>query len=45
LIQAQKELAARGGKKKRDITLNVVPDEILTEAKATGGRPHCPRRC
>lgn len=36
LIEAQKQLAARG-KKKRDITLNVVPEEILTEAKRLSG--------
>jgi polyribonucleotide nucleotidyltransferase len=33
LIAAQKELAARAGRKKRQITLNIVPDEILQEAK------------
>ncbi|HTR43094.1 MAG TPA: polyribonucleotide nucleotidyltransferase [Pseudomonadales bacterium] len=33
LIAAQKELAAKAGRKKRQITLNVVPDEILQEAK------------
>src|ERR1700744_3672857 len=33
LIAAQKELAAKAGKKKREITLNIVPDEILREAK------------
>src|SRR5215467_1805571 len=33
-IAAQKELAARVGKTKREITLQVVPDEILNEAKA-----------
>ena len=33
LIAAQKELAAKAGKKKREITLNIVPDEILQEAK------------
>lgn len=39
LILAQKELAARGGKSKREITLNVVPEEILNEAKKlSGGR-------
>src|ERR1700677_1008889 len=32
LIEAQKDLAARGGKKKRDITGSVVPDDILTAA-------------
>jgi polyribonucleotide nucleotidyltransferase len=37
LIQTQKDLAARAGKKKREITLNVVPDEILKEAKALAG--------
>jgi polyribonucleotide nucleotidyltransferase len=37
LIQAQKELAARGGKKKRNITVSVVPDDILTEAKQLAG--------
>ncbi|HUD49708.1 MAG TPA: polyribonucleotide nucleotidyltransferase [Candidatus Baltobacteraceae bacterium] len=37
LIQAQKELAARGGKKKRAITVSVVPDDILTEAKLLAG--------
>jgi polyribonucleotide nucleotidyltransferase len=37
LIRAQKELAARGGKRKREITLNVVPEEILSEAKKLSG--------
>ena len=37
LIAAQKELAARAGKKKREITLNIVPDEILQEAKKLAG--------
>ncbi|MGH7977707.1 MAG: polyribonucleotide nucleotidyltransferase, partial [Limisphaerales bacterium] len=37
LIAAQRELVARGGKKKREITLNVVPDEILQEAKKLAG--------
>jgi polyribonucleotide nucleotidyltransferase len=36
-IAAQKELAARAGKPKRQITLNVVPDEILAEAKSLAG--------
>ncbi|HXF09730.1 MAG TPA: polyribonucleotide nucleotidyltransferase, partial [Desulfuromonadaceae bacterium] len=36
-ITAQKELAAKAGKKKREITLNVVPDEILQEAKKLAG--------
>jgi polyribonucleotide nucleotidyltransferase len=37
LINAQKELAAKAGKKKREITLNIVPDEILEEAKKLAG--------
>jgi len=37
LIAAQKELAAKAGKKKREITLNVVPDEILQDAKKLAG--------
>ncbi|MGN6642835.1 MAG: polyribonucleotide nucleotidyltransferase, partial [Verrucomicrobiota bacterium] len=32
-----KDLAAKVGKKKRDIKLNIVPDEILNEAKALAG--------
>jgi polyribonucleotide nucleotidyltransferase len=36
-ILAQKELAARAGKTKRQITLNIVPEEILTQAKALAG--------
>jgi len=39
LIQIQKDLAARAGKKKRDITVSIVPDDILQEAKnLAGGR-------
>ena len=37
LITAQKELAAKAGKPKRQITLNIVPDEILHEAKKLAG--------
>jgi len=37
IIAAQKELVAKAGKKKREITLNVVPDEILAEAKKLAG--------
>jgi polyribonucleotide nucleotidyltransferase len=37
MIQAQKDLAARVGKQKRQITLNIVPEEILKEAKALAG--------
>ncbi len=36
-IAAQKDLAARAGKPKRQITLNIVPDEILNEAKTLAG--------
>jgi polyribonucleotide nucleotidyltransferase len=36
-IAAQKDLAARVGKAKRQITLNIVPEEILKEAKALAG--------
>jgi polyribonucleotide nucleotidyltransferase len=42
LIQAQKDLAARGGKKKRDITVSVVPDDILAEAKQLAGERMVP---
>ncbi len=37
VIKAQQELAATAGKKKRDITVNIVPEEILTEAKNLAG--------
>src|SRR5262245_21495516 len=37
LIAAQKQLATKAAKTKRQITLNVVPDEILKEAKALAG--------
>jgi polyribonucleotide nucleotidyltransferase len=37
IITAQKELAAKAGKKKREITLNIVPEEILHEAKKLAG--------
>jgi polyribonucleotide nucleotidyltransferase len=36
-IAAQKDLVARAGKAKRAITLNIVPEEILTEAKKQAG--------
>jgi polyribonucleotide nucleotidyltransferase len=42
LIQAQKELAARGGKKKRAITVSIVPDDILAEAKRLAGERMVP---
>src|SRR5207253_1222144 len=37
LIAAQKDLTSRAGKKKREITLNIVPEEILNEAKSLAG--------
>ena len=37
MISAQKELASRVGKKKREIKVNVVPEEILTAAKELAG--------
>src|SRR5438270_1049447 len=37
MITAQKELAARSGKSKREIKLNIVPEEILNEAKRLAG--------
>jgi polyribonucleotide nucleotidyltransferase len=37
IIAAQKELAAKAGKPKRQITVNIVPEEILVEAKKLAG--------
>ncbi len=37
MIAAQKELAARVGKAKRQIKINVVPEEVLAEAKQLAG--------
>jgi polyribonucleotide nucleotidyltransferase len=37
LIQAQKDLAAKAGKSKRQIKLNIVPEEILSAAKELAG--------
>src|SRR5208337_4617095 len=37
LIAAQKELVAKIGKKKREITLTIASDEILAEAKKLAG--------
>ena len=37
LIAAQKQLVSRAGKTKRQIALNVVPEEILQEAKNLAG--------
>jgi polyribonucleotide nucleotidyltransferase len=42
LIQAQLDLAARAGRKKRDITVSVVPDDILAEAKQLAGERMIP---
>jgi len=37
IIAAQKALAAKIGKPKRQITINVVPDDVLKEAKSLAG--------
>lgn len=37
IIAAQKQLAAKAGKTKRQITVNIVPEEILVEAKKLAG--------
>jgi polyribonucleotide nucleotidyltransferase len=37
VIEAQKELAAQAGRKKREITVTIVPEEILNEAKSLAG--------
>src|SRR5215471_14022121 len=37
MIVAQKELVFNGGKPQREITLNIVPPEILNEAKGMAG--------
>src|SRR6516162_3910055 len=37
LIAVQNELTAKAGRKKREIKLNVVPDDILQEAKQLAG--------
>jgi polyribonucleotide nucleotidyltransferase len=37
LIEAQKDLAKRAAKPKRQISLNIVPDEILQEARTLAG--------
>lgn len=37
MIAAQKELAAKCGKPKRSIVTNIVPEEVLAEAKALAG--------
>jgi len=42
LIVAQNQLVAKAGKKKREITLKIVPDEILAEAKQLAGSRFIP---
>ncbi len=42
IIAAQKELAARAGKPKRQITINIVPEDILKEAKNLAGERMIP---
>jgi polyribonucleotide nucleotidyltransferase len=42
LIQAQKDSAARGGKKKRDITVSIVPDDILRRPRPWPANGSCP---
>lgn len=37
IIAAQKELVAKAGKPKREIKLNIVPEEVLKEAKTLAG--------
>lgn len=42
IIDAQKELSAKVAKKKRQITLNIVPEDILKEAKSLAGERMVP---
>ena len=42
IIAAQEQLASKGAKQKRQITLNVVPEDILKEAKALAGQRMVP---
>ena len=42
LIQAQQDLASRAGQKKRDITVSIVPDDILASAKQLAGERMVP---
>lgn len=42
LIEAQRQLAQRAPRKKREITPNVVPDDILEEAKRLSGNRMVP---
>src|SRR5208282_4323225 len=41
-IEAQQQLAARTARKKRAITVSIVPDDILTEAKKLAGEGMVP---
>lgn len=41
-IAAQNELAAKAGKKKREITLMLAPDDVLAEAKKLAGERFVP---
>ncbi len=42
IIAAQEQLASKAGKPKRQITINVVPDDILKEAKSLAGQRMVP---
>jgi polyribonucleotide nucleotidyltransferase len=42
IIVAQKELTQKAGKQKRQITVNVVPEDILKEAKSLAGERMVP---
>jgi polyribonucleotide nucleotidyltransferase len=42
IIAAQEQLASKAGKQKRQITINVVPEDILKEAKALAGQRMVP---
>ncbi|HVK59578.1 MAG TPA: polyribonucleotide nucleotidyltransferase [Candidatus Kapabacteria bacterium] len=42
IINAQKELSSKVAKKKRQITLNIVPEDILKEAKSLAGERMVP---
>src|SRR5687768_9780386 len=42
IIAAQEQLASKAGKQKRQITINVVPEDILKEAKSLAGERMVP---
>ncbi|MFM1943052.1 MAG: hypothetical protein RI897_2034 [Verrucomicrobiota bacterium] len=42
IIAGQKELAKLAGRAKRDVSIKLVPDEVLAEAKATAGEKIVP---